>query len=95
MIDKNDYKLEPLGARILVQRAPAKNKTECGIIIPYAEDESSQEGVVDAVGEDVRRVAAGDYVLLPKFGGTDVRMGGVDYTLIEECDILGRLVPAL
>jgi chaperonin GroES len=34
-------------------------------------------------------VAVGDRVLTSKYGGTEVKVGDVDYILVDEDDILG------
>jgi len=69
-----------------------------GIIIPDTAKEKPQEGRVIAVGKGKRDdegklipldVKKGDKVLLPKYGGTEVKIDDVDYQLVREDDILG------
>ena len=57
-----------------------------------------QEGKVVAVGtgkidDDGKKipfnVKKGDLVLMPKYGGTEVKIGGKEYQIVREEDILG------
>ncbi len=91
-------KIRPLNDRILVQRLEQKEKTTGGIIIPDSAKEKPAEGKIIAVGngkmnDEGKRVALevkeGDQVLFSKYGGTDVKVEGVDYLIMREDDILG------
>jgi chaperonin GroES len=91
-------KIRPLHDRILVKRLEEEQKTKGGIIIPDTAKEKPMEGEVVAVGkgkiaEDGKviklDVAAGDKILFSKYGGTEVKIDGVDYLIMREDDILG------
>jgi chaperonin GroES len=91
-------KIRPLNDRLLVKRLEEITKTAGGIIIPDSAKEKPAEGEVIAVGpgktnEKGDRVAlqvkAGDKVLFSKYGGTDVKLDGVDYLIMREDDIMG------
>jgi len=91
-------KIRPLNDRILVKRLESETKTAGGIIIPDSAKEKPVEGEVIAVGsgklnDKGERVALevkkGDYVLFSKYGGTDVKIEGVDHLIMREDDILG------
>lgn len=91
-------KIRPLNDRLLVKRLEEITKTAGGIIIPDSAKEKPAEGEVIAVGpgktnEKGDRVAlqvkAGDRVLFSKYGGTDVKLDGVDYLIMREDDIMG------
>lgn len=80
-----------------MSRGPAVDRTPSGIIIPDNSTEPPQEGIVTSVGwkmgeQDDHTVRPGDEVLLPKYGGVSVVRDGVEYTLIDEADLLGVLV---
>ena len=90
-------KVTPLHDRIVVSRIEAEEKTKGGIIIPDTAKEKPQEGKVIAVGtgklgEDGKKIAfnvkKGDRVLMPKYGGTEVKVDGKEYQIIREDDIL-------
>ena len=85
-------KIKPLADRVLVEPAPAEEKTAGGIIIPDTAKEKPQRGTVIAVGngkpEEPMTVKAGDTVLYGKYSGTELSMEGVDYLMMKESDIL-------
>ncbi|MGI9537958.1 MAG: co-chaperone GroES [Desulfocapsaceae bacterium] len=91
-------KIRPLNDRLLVQRLEEEEKTAGGIIIPDSAKEKPAEGKVVAVGpgktndagERVElQVKEGDVILFSKYGGTDVKLGGEDYLIMREDDVLG------
>jgi chaperonin GroES len=90
-------KIKPLGDRVLVKPLEADEQIKGGIVIPDTAKEKPQEGEVIAVGtgkidEDGNKVAfnvkVGDTVLMPKYGGTEVKLNDVAYQIIREDDIL-------
>ena len=90
--------IKPLGDRVLIQPLEEKEVRKGGIIIPDSAKEKPQEGKVIAVGAGKRddagklipmNVKKGDRVLLPKYGGTEVKIDDVDYQIVREEDILG------
>jgi len=92
--------ITPLGQRVLVKRiTDAEEKTQGGIIIPDAHKEKPQEAQIVALGigknedgEDVTfTVKVGDRVLVSKYGGTEIKLDGVDHVILNENDILGIL----
>ncbi len=90
-------KIRPLGARVLVEPVDAKEQNKGGIIIPDTAKEKPQEGLVIAIGKKVDDdgkpvafdVKVGDRVLMPKYGGTEVKIGDKEYQLVREDDLLG------
>ncbi len=90
--------LRPLSDRILVERVEEDEKTKGGIIIPDTAKEKPAEGKVVAtgngrMGEDGKLlpmdVKVGDRVLFSKYGGTEVKIDGVDYLIMRQDDVLG------
>ena len=91
-------KFKPLGDRVLVKPLEADEVTEGGIIIPDSAREKPQEGEVVALGtgktdDDGNKiefeVKVGDRVLTSKYGGTEVKVEGEDYSILRQDDILG------
>lgn len=81
----------PLDDRVLVKPIEAAEKTQSGLYLPDTAKEKSQEGTVIAVGtdEDLQsKVKAGDRVLYAKFGGTEIKVDGVEHILLSRSDIL-------
>ncbi len=81
-------KVRPLNDRLLVKRLEEITKTAGGIIIPDSAKEKPAEGEVIAVGPG-KTNEKGDRVLFSKYGGTDVKLDGVDYLIMREDDIMG------
>lgn len=90
-------KIKPLGDRVLVEPLKEAEVKKGGIIIPDTAKEKPQEGVVVALGtgkldDDGKKVPfnvkKGDTVLMPKYGGTEVKMDGKEYQIMREDDIL-------
>ncbi len=83
--------IKPLADRVLVQPAPAEEKTSGGIIIPDTAQEKPQKGTVVAVGEGTKEnpvtVKVGDNVLYGKYAGTELNFDGETYLIMRESDI--------
>ncbi|MBO9638640.1 co-chaperone GroES [Siphonobacter aquaeclarae] len=90
--------VKPLADRVLVEPAPAEEKTAFGIIIPDTAKEKPQRGVVVAVGpgkkDEPLTVKEGDTVLYGKYSGTELSSDGKDYLIMREADILAVLTEA-
>jgi len=84
--------IKPLADRVLVEPAPAEQRTSGGIIIPDTAKEKPQRGKVIAVGggkkDEPMTVKAGDNVLYGKYAGTEIQYEGIDYLIMKESDIL-------
>ncbi|MBE0476490.1 MAG: co-chaperone GroES [Coriobacteriia bacterium] len=88
--------LKPLGDRVVVKPAEAEEQTKSGLFIPDTAKEKPQKGSVVAVGEgryeEGKRipmdVKEGDVVIYRKYGGTEIKIEGEDYMILEERDIL-------
>jgi chaperonin GroES len=87
--------LKPLADRVLIQAAPAEEKTAGGIIIPDTAKEKPQKGKVVAVGtgkkDEPMTVKAGDSVLYGKYSGTEIMVDGKEYLIMRESDIFAIL----
>jgi chaperonin GroES len=87
-----EIKIRPLADRVLVETAPAEQKTAGGIIIPDTAKEKPQRGTVIAVGtgkkDEPMTVKVGDSILYGKYAGTEINYEGKDYLIMKESDIL-------
>jgi chaperonin GroES len=91
-------KIRPLRDRVLVEPAEEADLVKKGgIIIPDAAKEKPQEGKVIAVGPGKRdkdgklvpmEVKKGDNILMPKYGGSEVKIDEKEYKIISEEDIV-------
>ena len=91
-------KIKPLGDRVMVEPQEDKEQKKGGIIIPDTAKEKPMQGKVIAVGPGKRddsgklipmNVKKSDNILLPKYGGTEVKLDEEKYMLVREDDILG------
>ncbi|MFA6135292.1 MAG: co-chaperone GroES [Phycisphaerae bacterium] len=90
-------KIRPLGEKVLIKRLEAEEKTRGGIVLPDTAKEKPQKGTVLAVGdgkllEDGKRAAfqvkKGDKVLFASYAGTEIKVDGEEYMLMDESDVL-------
>lgn len=94
-----DFRIRPLGDRVVIKPAEREEKTKGGIFLPdTASKERPMEGTVLAAGEGRRddngklvpmNVAVGDKVLFAKYSGTEFKIDDVEYLILSEKDILG------
>ena len=92
--------IQPLGDRVLVKAAEAKESKRGGIIIPDSAKEKPQEGIIAACGkgkttEDGKVIAldvkVGDKILYGKYSGSEIKLDDEDYLIMHQDDILGIL----
>ncbi|ODQ80895.1 hypothetical protein BABINDRAFT_46442 [Babjeviella inositovora NRRL Y-12698] len=92
--------LKPTLDRVLVQRLKQKTQTASGLYIPDANQQKLNEATVIATGPGYPTesgvvtpvgVKAGDSVLIPAFGGEVIKVGGEEYTLFRDRDILAKI----
>ncbi|MCO5572419.1 hypothetical protein L7F22_026174 [Adiantum nelumboides] len=94
-------KLVPLLDRILVEKIVPSTKSVGGVLLPESASSKVNSGKVVATGSGGRTkdgslipltVKEGDTVLLPEFGGTEVKIGGKELHIYRNDDVLGILV---
>jgi chaperonin GroES len=99
-ISINVSTVTPLGDRVFIKVSASEEKTAGGIYLPDNAKEKPQLGEVVAVGEGKRNddgsrspvdVKVGDQVLYSKYAGTDIKLGGDEYILLSEKDILAKV----
>jgi chaperonin GroES len=89
--------VKPLADRVFVKVSASEEKTAGGILLPDTAKEKPQVGEIVQIGPGRRNddgsrqaleVQVGDKVLYSKYAGTDIKLGGDDYVLLAEKDIL-------
>jgi chaperonin GroES len=93
-------KLVPLGDRVILKRIEKEDqKTAGGIVLPDSAKEKPTECEVVAVGpgklDDGKRITpdvkVGDKVIIAKWGGTEIKIEGIEYVIVNEDDIMAKL----
>jgi len=88
--------IKPLGDRVVVKMTEVEETTRSGIVLPGAAKEKPQVAQVISVGpgglvdgkEVVMTLKVDDKVLLNKYAGTEVKIDGIEYTILKQGDIL-------
>ena len=89
--------IKPLADRVVVKLVEAEEKTKTGIFLTASAQEKPQVAEIVAVGPGARddsgkliprEVKVGDKVITGKYSGTEVKMDGVEYTIVKQSDIL-------
>ncbi len=87
--------IRPIADRVVIQPAPAEEKTASGLYIPDTAKEKPQRGTVVAVGDGKKdepiTVKVGDEVLYGKYAGTEITYEGAEYLIMRESDIYAIL----
>ncbi len=92
-----EIKLQPLGDRLVVERAESESVTAGGIVLPDSAKDKPARGVVISVGDgrlldDGKRapfqVKKGDLVLFLSYAGEEFRVGDRELLLMREEDVL-------
>ena len=91
-------KLKPLYDRVVVRMEEAEETTKSGIVLAAASKEKPQVAVVVAVGSGEShdgakeavavKVKVGDKVIVSKYAGTEVKLDGEEYIIVNMGDIL-------
>ena len=92
--------IKPLADRVVIRFVEAEETTKSGIILAGAAKEKPQIAVVEAVGpggnvegKDVEMyVNVGDKVLISRYSGTEVKLDGIEYTIVRQSDILAVVI---
>ncbi|MCH8215693.1 MAG: co-chaperone GroES [Planctomycetes bacterium] len=90
-------KIRPLADKVLVERIEAEAKTAGGIVLPDNAKEKPKRGVIVAAGDgkvlddgtrQSLQVKKGDEVLFTSYAGTDVKVDGDEFLIMDESDIM-------
>ena len=89
-------KINPLFDKVVLKQVEAVETTKAGIILPGSAQEKPQVSEVVAVGpggmvdgkEVVMSLKVGDKVIVGKYSGTEVKLDGVEYTVVSQSDVL-------
>ena len=84
--------IKPLGARVVIKRVEAEEKTASGILLTGTAKEKPQVAEVLAVGpgteDEKMELKVGDRVIFSQDAGTDVKYEGQEVSIMNQRDIL-------
>lgn len=90
-------KIRPLADKVLVKRTEAESTTTGGIVLPEAAKEKPKRGQIVSTGPgkmlddgtlSKMQLKKGDEVLFTSYAGTDVKLDGTEYLIMDESDIM-------
>ena len=88
--------LKPLFDKVVIKKSEVEETTKVGIILTGSAKEKPDVYEVVAVGpggmvdgKEVNMVLnVGDRVIVGKYSGTEVKLDGVEYTVVAQSDVL-------
>ncbi|MCH8880428.1 MAG: co-chaperone GroES [Planctomycetes bacterium] len=92
--------IRPLGDKVIIKRVDAEDVTAGGIVLPDSAKEKPKRGLIKAIGDgklldsgerSKLQVKKNDEVLFTSYAGTEVKVGGEEYIIMDESDILAVL----
>ncbi len=91
--------IKPLADRVVIKMLENEETTKSGIVLPGSAKEKPQLAEVVAVGpggvvdgkEIKMELVVGDKVIMSKYAGTEVKLDGVEYTILKQSDVLAKV----
>ncbi len=88
--------LKPLLDKVVLKKVETVESTKAGILLPDSAKEKPVISEIVAVGpgglvdgkEVVMTLSVGEKVITAKYMGTDIKLDGVEYTIVSQSDIL-------
>ena len=88
--------IKPLFDKVVLKATVAEETTKSGILLTGSAKEKPQTSEVVAVGpgglvngnEVQMTVKVGDKVIVGKYSGTEIKIDGVEYSIVSQSDIL-------
>ena len=88
--------IKPLFDKVVLKATVAEETTKSGILLTGSAKEKPQTSEVVAVGpggfvngnEVKMTVKVGDKVIVGKYSGTEIKIDGVEYSIVSQSDIL-------
>ena len=89
-------KLKPLLDKVVLKKEDATETTKSGIVLPGSAQERPEVCEIVAVGpggivdgkEIKMTLKVGEKVITGKYTGTEVKLDGVEYTIVSQSDVL-------
>ena len=94
-------KIRPLDDRVVLKVLDAEETTKGGIVLPDTAKEKPQRGQVVAIGvgrlldsgdRAAMSLKKGDRVLFGRYSGTEIKIGGIEHSVMRETEVLAVIV---
>jgi chaperonin GroES len=98
--EQEKMKIRPLADKVIVQRLEAESVTAGGIVLPESAKEKPQRGKIMSVGDgrllkdgsrSKMQLKKGDQVLFTSYAGTDIKVDGKEYLIMDESDVMATI----
>ena len=91
--------IKPLADRVVIKMLESEETTKSGIILAGTAKEKPQMAEIVAVGpggvvdgkEIKMELSVGDKVITSKYAGTEVKLDGIEYTILRQSDVLAKV----
>lgn len=83
--------IKPLADRVVAVREEAKTQTRAGLYLPENAKEKPVIAKIVAIGPDVKNLKVGDKIVYKEYSTTDLKIGGDEYLIVKEEDVLATL----
>ncbi len=83
--------INPIGPRVVAQKAKAEKKTASGIYLPDSAQEKPKTAKVTAVGSMVRSIKKGDTIVYKEYAATELKIDGEEFLIVNEEDVLATI----
>ena len=82
--------IRPLGDRVVIRKMEAEEKTQGGLILTSSAQPQVAEVVAVGPGtkDEPMELKVGDKVVFSKYGGTEIKYQGEEYTIMHQSEIL-------
>ena len=84
--------IKSLGDRVVIKKVEAEEKTQVGLILTSSAKEQPSVAEVVAVGpgtkDEPMELKVGEKVVFSKYGGTEIKYQGEEYTIMHQSEIL-------
>ena len=84
--------IRPLCDRVVIKKVEAEEKTQGGLILTSSAKGQPQVAEVVAVGpgtkDEPMELKVGEKVVFSKYGGTEIKYQGEEYTIMHQSEIL-------
>lgn len=83
--------IKPLKDNVLVEFIEGQDIKKSGLIISHKQEEKPQIAKVISVGENVKQVLTGDFVIVGRYVGNKIDYENVEYIILKEKEILAKV----